>query len=129
MKQFVVKNGIIENIIVVDDVATSSEEAEGATSSESATPDGYAFYPADGVEGNIGWAWANGSPVKPTVSEADQAERVRSKRDRLLMQSDWTQVADAPVDQAAWATYRQALRDITDQEGFPFEVTYPTQPE
>jgi len=46
----------------------------------------------------------------------------------LLSDSDWTQVADAPVDQAAWAVYRQALRDITDQEGFPYSVNWPTAP-
>jgi hypothetical protein len=39
-------------------------------------------------------------------------ERMRLHRDRLLAASDWTQVADAPVDKAAWATYRQALRDF-----------------
>jgi len=55
--------------------------------------------------------------------------QVRLKRDRLLSASDWTQVADAPVDQAAWATYRQALRDIPDQVGFPENVTWPTKPE
>ena len=40
------------------------------------------------------------------------AERMRNHRDRLLKESDWTQVNDAPVDQEAWATYRQALRDF-----------------
>ena len=39
-------------------------------------------------------------------------ERMRNHRNRLLAQSDWTQVVDAPVDQQAWATYRQALRDF-----------------
>ena len=39
-------------------------------------------------------------------------ERMRLHRDRLLAESDWTQVADAPVDREAWATYRQALRDF-----------------
>ena len=39
-------------------------------------------------------------------------DRMRIHRDRLLKQSDWTQVADAPVDREAWATYRQALRDF-----------------
>lgn len=57
------------------------------------------------------------------------AEEVRTKRDSLLAESDWTQVADAPVDKAAWATYRQALRDIPEQAGFPNEVTWPTKPE
>ena len=39
-------------------------------------------------------------------------ERMRIHRDRLLNESDWTQVADAPVDRQAWATYRQTLRDF-----------------
>ena len=39
-------------------------------------------------------------------------ERMRAHRDRLLVASDWTQLPDAPVDRAAWATYRQALRDF-----------------
>lgn len=38
--------------------------------------------------------------------------RMRFQRDRLLAESDWTQVADAPVDKQAWADYRQALRDF-----------------
>jgi len=53
---------------------------------------------------------------------------VRRKRDELLVASDWTQVADAPVDQAAWATYRQALRDIPQQPSFPYGITWPTEP-
>jgi len=56
------------------------------------------------------------------------ATQARSKRNTLLAASDWTQVADAPVDQAAWATYRQALRDITSQEGFPEAITWPVAP-
>ena len=56
------------------------------------------------------------------------AAEVRTERDAKLTQSDWTQVADAPVDKAAWATYRQALRDIPSQAGFPNEVTWPVEP-
>lgn len=37
---------------------------------------------------------------------------MRVWREGLLMRSDWTQLADAPVDKAAWAAYRQALRDF-----------------
>jgi hypothetical protein len=63
-------------------------------------------------------------------SENRQKEaEVRQTRGRLLTQSDWTQVADAPVDKTAWATYRQALRDVPEQAGFPWEVTWPDQPE
>jgi len=58
-----------------------------------------------------------------------QKEIIRDKRNELLASSDWTQVIDAPVDQAAWKTYRQALREIPSQAGFPNEVTWPVQPE
>lgn len=57
-----------------------------------------------------------------------QIVSVRAQRNGKLKDSDWTQVADAPVDQAAWATYRQALRDITAQPGFPWTVTWPDAP-
>lgn len=63
------------------------------------------------------------------AKDAEQAKSVREQRNQKLKDSDWTQVADAPVDQAAWATYRQALRDIPSQQGFPWDVQWPTQPE
>ena len=56
------------------------------------------------------------------------AANVRQQRNEKLSASDWTQVADAPVDQAAWAAYRQALRDITAQAGFPWTIDWPAQP-
>ena len=59
---------------------------------------------------------------------ANQAAVNRQERNTKLASSDWTQVADAPVDKAAWATYRQALRDVPTQTGFPWEVTWPTTP-
>jgi hypothetical protein len=59
---------------------------------------------------------------------ADAERRVRADRDGRLASTDWTQVADAPVDQAAWAVYRQALRDIPQQAGFPYTVTWPQEP-
>ncbi len=60
--------------------------------------------------------------------DAEQAKSVRATRDAKLAECDWTQVADAPVDKQAWATYRQALRDITAQEGFPWTITWPDAP-
>ena len=57
------------------------------------------------------------------------AAEIRTERDAKLSESDWTQVADAPVDKTAWATYRQSLRDVPSQSGFPNEVTWPTEPE
>jgi hypothetical protein len=63
------------------------------------------------------------------MKDVEQAKSVRQQRTEKLKDSDWTQVADAPVDKEAWATYRQALRDVTGQEGFPWTITWPTQPE
>lgn len=55
-------------------------------------------------------------------------DAIRAKRDGLLAGSDWTQLADAPVDKAAWSAYRQSLRDITKTFGSPEAVIWPTQP-
>ena len=66
-------------------------------------------------------AWAAG--------ENDRAAfEVRAERTKLLTACDWTQVDDAPVDKVAWATYRQALRDIPQQEGFPTVIVWPDKP-
>jgi hypothetical protein len=55
---------------------------------------------------------------------------VRTKRNILLKNSDWTQVSDMPNNiKTPWATYRQALRDITTQSGFPSNITWPTAPQ
>lgn len=53
---------------------------------------------------------------------------LRSRRDNLLADSDWTQVADAPVNQSAWATYRQALRDLPANTTDPFNPVWPVKP-
>ena len=62
------------------------------------------------------------------AKNAKQAKSVRDERNKKLSDSDWTQVADAPVDKAVWATYRQALRDVTIQETFPWDIVWPEQP-
>jgi hypothetical protein len=62
------------------------------------------------------------------AEKTQKANEVRYKRNMLLTQSDWTQLADAPVDNLAWAVYRQSLRDITLQAGFPFTVDFPVAP-
>jgi hypothetical protein len=60
--------------------------------------------------------------------DEQQATSIRNTRNQLLKESDWTQISDATVNKEIWLTYRQALRDITTQEGFPFNVIWPTQP-
>ena len=91
-----------------------------------------AAYPTGTVEvplmpsGNFDWDGSKWVELPPDLDII--AAAARSKRNTLLSQSDWTQIPDAPVDQAAWATYRQALRDITSQEGFPEAITWPVAP-
>ena len=61
----------------------------------------------------------------------DAAQPIISQRDKLLYASDWTQIPNNPLtveQQALWATYRQELRDITLQSGYPFDVIWPTPP-
>jgi len=67
--------------------------------------------------------------VVTDLNSDGMAAQIRSERDRLLKEFDWTQLPDAPVDQQAWAEYRQALRDVPQQAGFPTEITWPVKPE
>ena len=58
----------------------------------------------------------------------DRAERnIRLHRDGLLQDTDWMALSDNTMT-PEWASYRQALRDITAQEGFPYEVEWPIEP-
>lgn len=67
-----------------------------------------------------------------TVEEIPMtADEARTQRDKLLAETDWTQVLDAPIDAAtreAYRAYRQALRDIPQQEAFPDTITWPELP-
>jgi|TARA_R100000482_G_scaffold124728_2_gene78702 hypothetical protein len=60
--------------------------------------------------------------------DADESASVRRKRDNLLSETDWMGMSDVTMS-AGWTTYRQALRDIPAQSGFPHTVTWPTEPE
>jgi hypothetical protein len=56
------------------------------------------------------------------------AVKVRAQRNALLAASDWSQLPDATGDKTAWADYRQALRNVTEQESFPFHINWPVTP-
>lgn len=63
------------------------------------------------------------------LDAAEIAERnARAQRNALLAATDHTQLPDSPVDQAAWATYRQKLRDLPAQKGFPARISWPEKP-
>jgi|LauGreDrversion4_2_1035121.scaffolds.fasta_scaffold1798039_1 hypothetical protein len=64
-------------------------------------------------------------------TQLELEESNRATRDELLLKSDWTQTADAPIStelKAQWAAYRQQLREVPSQPGFPYEITWPVQP-
>ena len=74
-------------------------------------------------------------PEKPNYNPDErsleqEAEESRAQRDALLVESDWAVLPDAPVaDGQAWKDYRQALRDVPQQTGFPTDIDWPTKPE
>jgi len=62
------------------------------------------------------------------VSDELYLIRMRHWRNGELARTDWTQVADAPVDKTAWAIYRQALRDLPASNVDPRQIELPAQP-
>lgn len=61
-----------------------------------------------------------------------QEQEIQLQRNELLYKSDWTQIPNRPLtieQQQSWAVYRQELRDITSQSGYPFNITWPTPPQ
>ena len=74
--------------------------------------------------------WTVGYEVVQKSEEMAQSN-IRRERDRLLSACDWVTLkaidTNTSID-ADWVTYRQALRDITTQDGFPYSVTWPTKP-
>ena len=76
----------------------------------------------------LGWSIQTLTQTEQDAKTVLQASFVRQIRGEKLAKCDWTQVADAPVDKAVWATYRQALRDVTTQTGFPWTITWPDAP-
>lgn len=98
-----------------------------------AQPGRYQTAYRDGVEQLAGkwytkWSVADMDAEAIAAKDAEQAKAIRATRNKMLTDSDWTQVADAPVDKAAWTTYRQALRDMSTQTGFPWDVQWPIEP-
>lgn len=72
-------------------------------------------------------AWTQGWEVSNLPAE-DAERNIRSQRDSLLSRTDWMALSDVAM-LPEWAVYRQALRDVTAQGGFPYSVIWPTEPE
>lgn len=72
-----------------------------------------------------------GTVVVPPPYITPASEVAVSKRNALLAESDWTQLSDVPLtseQKSLWAAYRQQLRDITEQSGFPANINWPVKP-
>jgi len=103
---------------------------------ESPTPTTTRYQTAfkDGVEQDAQgrWLWKWSIPEMDddakAAKDAEAAKSVRADRDKRLAECDWTQLSDSQVDKAVWATYRQELRDVPAQAGFPYDITWPVKP-
>lgn len=93
------------------------------------------LYTSDGIPR---YKLVDGQPVERSEEEIEvdrvpiQASSARAQRDKLLAATDWTQTLDAPIDadtREAMRAYRQALRDVPQQEGFPNNISWPEMPE
>ena len=90
---------------------------------------------ANPVYGDDGWTigWTVKDKTQQQIDQEHQiaAEQARKTRDKLLSDCDWVTVratdTETPVPQD-WLDYRQTLRDITTQTGFPHNITWPTDP-
>lgn len=79
--------------------------------------------------------WVPGVRVAPSDDFADpiaKTEELRAERNKLLAESDWTQLPDVALTEqakSAWAEYRQNLRDLFSEHKNPFFIVFPTKPE
>lgn len=68
------------------------------------------------------------NPSFPDATNEQKWEQIKLWRNAQLAATDWTQISDAPVDKAGWATYRQLLRDLPSQGEIADEAKFPVAP-
>ena len=113
----------------------NSLEADLVFEGPQAQPTRYQYAYRDGVEQVDGrwftkWSVADMDEDARAAKDAEQARSVRADRNKKLQETDWSQGKDIPDSiSEPWAVYRQELRDLTKQPGFPWEVVWPTKPE
>lgn len=75
-----------------------------------------------------GFTVFNFNPLFPEATDSQKWEQIKLWRNAELVRTDWTQIPDSSADKAAWATYRQALRDLPQQGGLADEAIIPNEP-
>tara|TARA_R110000796_G_scaffold367_1_gene1238 strand:+ start:907 stop:1239 length:333 start_codon:yes stop_codon:yes gene_type:complete len=110
MKAHVIENNLVINSIEVNSLADLPNLVDGSV-------------------GDIGWSYADGvfTPPVDTTTDEERARNLRRQRDVKLSATDWTASTDVTMT-AEMTTYRQALRDIPSQAGFPKTITWPEAP-
>lgn len=79
--------------------------------------------------GEYSATWMDNAELQQAQDTNLAATVARATRNKLLQETDWTQAKDIPDNiSSVWTTYRQALRDITSQEGFPNTINWPQKP-
>lgn len=118
MRHAIIKNGVVENIIIVNTDQAHLFSAIPIT---------------DDMQIDIGWIVDGEQFKKPKIPVERLAEIARQQRDQLLFQSDvvvlpdrWAQMSEE--QKLSWSNYRQALRDLPKQENFPSEIMWPDIP-
>jgi hypothetical protein len=118
---------------VTDELAASFNVVPVAPANSNLPDDPLANHDRTAEQQNDGtwlevWVTTPASPEEIAQRTDSQSAAIRDDRNQRLASCDWTQLSDAPVDAAEWAAYRQALRDITEQAGFPWDVQWPSAP-
>jgi hypothetical protein len=88
----------------------------------------FAIMPHEVIETKL---WRSYTAEERAEIDRQKAAQIRTQRNAKLTECDWTQLNDTPLDNAAkiqWTAYRQALRDVPSQAGFPHNVVWPTKP-
>lgn len=128
----------LENIARINNLEEATEEDAFSSGYSKvritdAPDDGYAYTISEieDVDGVLQTKWVRIWEQTRAEELVQLAQLVRNERSAKLMQSDWTQLVDAPLDaptKQSWATYRQLLRDVTTQDKFPWRVVWPIPP-
>ena len=123
-------NGYLRNFA---DLTPAERDELGYNEAVQVTREPYTAYETEWVKGvDLVYREAVVSQVVDEAARGEaMAETIRDQRDRLLAESDWTQLTDAPLtdeEKTDWAAKRQAWRDVPQQEGFPRAVEWPETP-